>query len=228
MKLENCEVRPGVVLQVIDNYGRIKASCLGLFSEEDDPDLLPPMSQFLTPSATQFSQPHEGDNIWVWLFSDNPQELLYTFRGNMEKSNNDTLDDEHQDIEILMRRNTENGKIQVDYNTESGYTINNDGTNINIDNEDHDIHIRHKEGPSVMVSKDGISLGTDGKSKYSAVLGEELINVLNDIKDTFNTIKNAAAGSPYTTHIATAMTPAIAKLNNFNKIMSKIVSLDKE
>lgn len=43
MRWMNGEMRPGVVLEVVDNKGRIKASVPGLFSKEDQ-NCLPPIS----------------------------------------------------------------------------------------------------------------------------------------------------------------------------------------
>lgn len=229
MKLSECEVRPGVVLKVINSTGEIKASVVGIFSDEDDPDLLPPIIPFFLISPTSFSAPHEGDKIWVWSFRSNPQELFYTFRADIGENNinSSTLDNDYKDIEIGMKRSSEKGNIDVQYNDDDGYSITNSDSKFRIDNNEHDIHLEHAEGPAVSISKDGISLGKDGKSQYSAVCGEELINTLNDIKSVFEAIKQAAMGSPYTIAIGTAMTPALSKLQNFNNILSKIVTLEK-
>jgi hypothetical protein len=222
-----CDIRPGVILKVVDNYGTIKASAQGIFSEEDDPDLLPPITQFILPSSTSFSMPHEGDNVWVWHFEDNPQELLYTFRGNTQNLNGDELDNEYKDVEIQMKRKSDNGEIQVSYNDDDGYTVDNSGSQINIDNKDHEIHLKCKGGKEVSINKDGISLGKDGGSKYKAVCGEELIKSLDDIKNVLNAIKDAAMGNPYTMPIGTAMTPLLPKLNTFKKMLSNVVTLEK-
>jgi hypothetical protein len=227
MRMAMCDIRPGVILKVVDNYGTIKASAQGIFSEEDDPDLLPPITQFILPSSTSFSMPHEGDNVWVWHFEDNPQELLYTFRGNTQNLNGDELDNEYKDVEIQMKRKSDNGEIQVSYNDDDGYTVDNSGSQINIDNKDHEIHLKCKGGKEVSINKDGISLGKDGGSKYKAVCGEELIKSLDDIKNVLNAIKDAAMGNPYTMPIGTAMTPLLPKLNTFKKMLSNVVTLEK-
>ena len=222
-----CDIRPGVVLKVVDNYGTIKASAQGIFSEQDDPDLLPPITQFIIQSSTSFSMPHEGDNVWVWHFEDNPQELLYTFRSNTPNLNGEQLDNEYKDVEIQMKRKSDKGEVLVSYNDDDGYTVDNSGSQINIDNDKHEIHMKCKDGKEVSINKDGISLGVDGGSKYKAVCGEELISCLDDIKNILDAIKNAAMGNPYTTPIGTAMTPLLPKLNNFKKMLSNVVTLEK-
>jgi hypothetical protein len=227
MKMSMCDIRPGKILKVIDNYGTIKASAQGIFSEEDDPDLLPPITQFIIPSSTSFSMPHEGDAVWVWYFANNPQELLYTFRSNTPTQNGEILDNEYKDVEIQMKRKSDKGDIQVSYNDDDGYTINNSNSQINIDNENHDIHLKHTGGNGVSITDDGISLGKDGGSKYKAVCGEKLIDSLNDIKNVLNAIKDAAMGNPYTTPIGSAMTPLMPKLENFKQMLSDMVTLEK-
>ena len=79
MKLVNGEIRPGIVLEVLDEYGTIKGSCLGVFSDEDDPAMLPPIQQWPTSSGSSFNQPKVNDPIWVLFFNDNPQELFSLF-----------------------------------------------------------------------------------------------------------------------------------------------------
>lgn len=227
MRMAMCDIRPGVVLKVVDNYGTIKASAQGIFSEQDDPDLLPPITQFIIQSSTSFSMPHEGDNVWVWHFEDNPQELLYTFRSNTPNLNGEQLDNEYKDVEIQMKRKSDKGEVLVSYNDDDGYTVDNSGSQINIDNDKHEIHMKCKDGKEVSINKDGISLGVDGGSKYKAVCGEELISCLDDIKNILDAIKNAAMGNPYTTPIGTAMTPLLPKLNNFKKMLSNVVTLEK-
>lgn len=223
--MRDCEIRPGTVLKVIDNYGTVKASCVGLFAESDDPDLLPPIYQSFRPSLSQFSQPHEGDPIWVMIFNNNPQELIYMFRGDT-KSENPGLDNEYPDVEIQMRRTTGDADVEVGYNATEGYSIYNQGTSVNVDN-DGNVHIRHKNGTTISVTDSGISLGTDGGSSYKAVCGEDLIKILNSFKDVLSSIHESAVSSPYTTHIASGMIGPMAALTGFDNILSDKVSLDK-
>jgi len=225
MNMRECEIRPGKVLKVVDNYGTIKASCVGMFVESDDPDLLPPVYQLFRSSLSQFSQPHEGDPIWVLTFKDNPQELAYIFRGDV-RSENPGLKNEYSDVEIQMRRTTDGADVEVSYNDSDGYNIYNHGTSLNIDN-DGNIHICHKNGTTLSVTDSGISLGTDGESQYKAVCGEELVKLLNKFKEVLTSIKTAASSSPYTTTIANGMTGPLASLDGFDSILSGKVTLDK-
>ena len=66
MKLVNGILRPGEILEVLEN-GKIKASAPGLFTEEDK-DLNPPIMPFwelMGGHANTFSTPIVGDEIWL-------------------------------------------------------------------------------------------------------------------------------------------------------------------
>ena len=56
MRLVNGTIRPGTVLEVLEN-GLIKASAPGLFSYVDDPKMLPPiMPWFIGNNSNSFSK----------------------------------------------------------------------------------------------------------------------------------------------------------------------------
>ena len=84
MKLVNGILRPGEVLEVLEN-GKIKASAPGLFSEEDK-DLIPPVMPFwelIGSHANTFSTPTEGDEVWILNLTDNPLQLYWFRKDNL-------------------------------------------------------------------------------------------------------------------------------------------------
>ena len=88
MKLNKGTMRPGTVLEVLDN-GIIKASAPGLFSFVEDPALLPPiMPWFIGSNSNSFSKVNKYDEVWILNFSDNPQQL-YWFRKDPVTDNNE-------------------------------------------------------------------------------------------------------------------------------------------
>ena len=81
MKLINGILRPGNILEVLDN-GKIKASAPGLFSAEDPLELLPPIMPFyelMGGHANSYSTPIVGEECGVLNMQDNPLQL-YWFR----------------------------------------------------------------------------------------------------------------------------------------------------
>jgi len=230
MRLRFGELRPGKVLRVEDSYGTIKGSCLGIFSEEDDPDLLPPM--FPNPlgqtSRTSFCQPHEGDLIWVMSFSDNPWALYYTFQNSAPHHNSEVLDEDYEDIEILLRRkNTEDEDVIIQYNSTDGYIVKN-GKAVYQADQDGNLHMeRDGEHRTVEVNEDGISLGSSGKSDQPAVLGDKCEDTFKSIYKCLMQISSACKGNPYTSNIPPAIDNVLPEIRaNIEQIKSQHVTLD--
>ena len=73
-------LRPGTVVEVVDNYGTITATSPGLCSVNDDPSLLPPIIPFSQGPANSFSSVLK-DEI-VWIFHDNTNSQLFFRIGN--------------------------------------------------------------------------------------------------------------------------------------------------
>lgn len=188
MKLQNGEIRPGFVLKVVDDYGTVKASVTGVFSDEADPDTLPPVYPFMSLSRGTFSHPKENDPIWVFLFRDNPQELLYVRQADIGGQLSDTLDKSYEDVEVLMRTESGTGYAQVLFDTEEGLIVQNDDSSITIQ-KNGDITIsKNGSHRTIEINSDGISIGSAGKSAEPALLGDKTQDALNKLWDCINTI----------------------------------------
>jgi hypothetical protein len=230
MKLRNAEIRPGFVLQVVDDYGTIKASVVGLFSDEADPDTLPPVYPFMSLSRGTFSHPKENDPIWVLFTLDNPQELVYVRQANLPDQLSDTLDKSYEDVEVLMRTDSGTGYSQVLFDTEEGLIVQNDDSSIII-NKDGDITIsKNGSHRTIEINSDGISIGSPGKSAEPALLGDKTEDALNKLWKCINTgVMSLQSSCPYAA-------PAMAQVQAQNvlpaaksaimKIKSDNVTLD--
>lgn len=238
MRFEDCEMRPGKVLKVVDGYGTIKASCAGIFSDQDDVEKLPPVFQapFIKSSRHYFAAPQPDDLIWVIINWQNPQELFYCFRDDVNDNSNE-LDNGPRDIEVAMKRtdpaDRETTIFEVSYDTDNGYRISNGGENASIfgiDNtEDHNIHLEHSSGVGIHVERDAICLGSSGGSRYKAVCGEPLIDALKTLKQALKAIADACT-TPELVPIKTALTPCITQVDMAiadGKLLSNKVTLDK-
>ena len=238
MNFANCEMRPGKVLKVVDNYGVVKASCVGVFSEEDDVDKLPPVYQapFIKSSRHYFAAPQVDDLIWVIINKANPQELFYCFRDDYN-DNSSNLDNSHKDVEINMKRTDPDDRsktvFEVTYDTDDGYKVSNGGdkaSEFNVDNtDDHDMHLKHSSGIALSISKDKISLGTDGGSQYKAPLGEPMADALNAIYNALDAILQGCT-LPHTAPVKAALGAALPQVKmaiQKNKLLSNKVTLDK-
>ena len=226
MKLANGEIRPGVVLEVLDEYGTIKGSCLGVFSDDDDPALLPPIYQWPTQSGTCFNQPTVNDPIWVLFFKDNPQELFYFFQADIHNSSNHILGKKPKDAQILASRDAGIGKAQLYYTTDDGWKMSSNESRIQID-KDNNIELAKDdlEERTIKVDDEGVFLGDKDKSQ-PAVLGNELQDCLTKIYNALQALETGLLGNPYTSPAAAQFSPKLAPIyNSINKILSKTVSL---
>ena len=131
MKLSNAILRPGKVLEVVDTNGTIKVAAPGLFSDQDDPQLLPPVSPLLLFHSNQYSTPIVDDEVWILNFTDNTQQLYWFRKDNYIENNKDIQ--EETNVEVLCSRESGAGWATIYFSDDSGWYIKNDKTFIQLD-----------------------------------------------------------------------------------------------
>lgn len=194
MKLYNGIIRPGRVLQVLED-GKIKVSAPGLFSEQDSTDLLPPIYPWPGSQINSFSSVEFGDEVWVVNFSDNPIELFWFRKDNIKVNDKEILQEEN--VEILCNRETTNNEWATIYFSDNSGWVISKGKNIIQIRPDGSIKLSmdmpHR---TIDISSDSISLGTEGGSEYSAVRGENLLDVLNSLMSTLSMMSQTMKSIP--------------------------------
>ena len=229
MRLQNAEIRPGFVLQVVDNYGTVKASVTGVFSDEADPETLPPVYPFMSLSRGTFSHPKENDPIWVLISKDNPQELLYVRQADLSGQLADTLDKSYEDVEVLMRTESGTGYAQVLFDTEEGLIVQNDDSSVVINKEGNITISKNGSHRTIEINSDGISLGSEGKSAEPACLGDKTEDALNQLFLCIQTMATLLQSDPYASPTMTSFVSGPLLQNAKSailKIKSKHVTLD--
>ncbi|AFF28257.1 gp259 [Sphingomonas phage PAU] len=161
-------------------------------------------------------------------------------------------DEDYKSGRILLSENLDNfedsGIVEVSYRKETGLelqlreskvTIRKDGS-ISLYNKEYDKYIH--------LSNESISLGSDQKSAEPGTLGQTNVDMLNQLNDTINTLRDdlssflkdqakLALSNPRTAHLAkgyikcdatiTKLTSTFKKnSSDFEKTKSKIVTLD--
>ena len=223
MKLADCEIRPGTVLAVCNNYGTIKASCCGLFSPEDDIDLLPPVYPLIKTSNTSFCEPQIGDLIWVWINTTNPLELFYTFMGDAADNNSDILDAGGYDACNIISRDSSNNS-ELMWNDQEGWSMKHNGAGVQV-RPSGDVEVSN-DNSSVKVSENGIKLTTGGESQ-PAVLGNELKSTLQELISALQKVAAIAKTTPETIQIGISLESSLVGVaNKLSKILSTKISLD--
>lgn len=227
MNMLYCQIRPGKVLKVVNEYGYVKASCVGLFSMEDDPDLLPPVRPFMKASPSQFCKPNIGDALWIMCFGDNPQELYYFFQGDVQntigesmKTSSGDLDKYDKSYNMLMKCNSGTSDAQVSFSNEEGMLLKNDMAQMTVNKDDMSLTT---SSSSIDLDNTGVHLsGTE----HTVARGDIVSDYLSKIRDTLNNLANNLKSNQFTAAAGTALSAEIAaKLSSFNDVESPEVTV---
>lgn len=224
MKLMNAILRPGKVIEVIDEFGTIKVSAPGLFNEQEDPTKLPPVTPLLLFHSNQFSTPVVDDEVWVLNFTDNTQQL-YWFRKDNFKENNSNIQKE-QNVEVLCSRESGISWATIYFSDDSGWMIKNDQSFIQID-PDGNIKLKNPNSHRCIdINSNNISIGSEGESAHPAAYADKVGDLLWKIYMTFDSIKSNAEANPNTAPIAKAIIEKNNWSNEIPGIESKHVTID--
>ena len=229
MVLAAAQIRPGRVLKVEDEKGTIKAMCCGLFSEEDDPENLPPVYPFPLGCANTFSSPKEDDEIWVMFFSDNPMELFYIRKDNFPENLQDTLSQDYEDCEVLASRELASGMVQIYFTNGDGWIIRNVDSVIQMRKDGSILLDTGSDNRKIDICNNSISLGSEGGSEHTAGYGDEITTQFRNIGIILKGIADAAKATPFTAGIKMAIDSLMQSTNydeQCDKIESPHVTLD--
>lgn len=237
----NGEMRPGVVLEVIDNKGSIKASVPGLFSKEDK-EYLPPIVPWPSGgSLNSFSSPKILDEVWVIFFTDNPEQLFWLRKDSFSKSNGDYNKNSTKNIPgssggsfldqpgVQIMANIESGAdwATIYFDDGSGWIIKNQQAFIQLDQDGKILLSNGQPHGVIEINDDGISLGSADKSSHPAPLGDKVQEVFEQIIDLFKCIQVTASSSPYTMAISKIIEQKLPEFEEFPQyINSDYITLD--
>jgi hypothetical protein len=225
MKLINATIRPGTVLQVLDN-GDIKASAPGLFSFIDDIEKLPPiMSWNIGSNSNAFSKVKKYDEVWIMNFSDNPRQLYWFRKDNM--LDNDNIPMGETNVEVLCNRDVGGDWCTIYFSDGSGWVIGKGESIIQIRPDGSILLSNHMPNRSIDINTENISIGSQGKSAHPAACGDAVEKVLLKLCLLLHTTAISAMGNPHTAAIGSTLLSGIPKLaSTITEISSKHVTID--
>lgn len=198
MELSQGHIRPGRVLKVEDEKGIVKASCCGLFSDQDDPEKLPPIYQFPLGGANNFSLPKKDDELWVMFFDDNPMELFYIRKDNFPENLQEILSKKYKEVEVLASREMPAGMVQLYFTDGDGWIIRNVDSVIQM-RKDGSILLDTGSGHrKIDICDNSISLGSIGGSAHPAAYADKVENSFKILNNMLNAMAKAAKSTPYT------------------------------
>lgn len=224
MKLINATIRPGVIVQVLEN-GNIKASVPGLFSSQDDPELLPAITPFFIGSySNAYTQPTELDEVWIINFVDNPQQLYWFRKDNYIENNKEILQEEN--VEIICNRESGVGWATIYFSDGSGWVIKKDDSKFQIRSDGSLVMQMNWPNRTIDINSDGISLGLEGKSNHKAAYGDQLELFCEELLGLLKKVALSASMNPYTAKIGMDLNAGVPTLQNMiGKLTSSHVTL---
>lgn len=205
MVFSHAHMRPGRVLEVVDEKGIIKASVCGLFSDQDEPENIPPIYQFPLGGANNFSSPKKDDEVWVMFFDDNPLELFYIRKDNFPENLQEILGSKYKECEVLVSREMAAGMVQIYFTDGDGWIIRNIDSVINIRKDGSILLDAGSAHRKIDICDNSISLGSEGGSAHPAAYGDKVVKSLNIINNMLNAISSAGKMFPYTIGMSTAI-----------------------
>ncbi len=193
MKFINAEIRPGVIKEVVDTIGTIRADVYGLFTSEDAEEIghLPPIKPMtMLGNRGSFSTPRTDDKIWV-ISSNVDSRLLYyipyfdnelmtNLITNGESLESATGEDVPDVIEVLLNVDDDGQVVQILYNLDNVLIIKNNMSSIKMYGDDKKIEIYgDEEGESIVtIESDKVILG---KEDQAILNGDDASSLMKDI-----------------------------------------------
>lgn len=192
MKFINAEIRPGVIKEVVDTIGTIRADVYGLFTSENADEIghLPPIKPMtMLGNRGSFSSPRTDDKIWVissnvdsrllYYIPYHDNELMSNLISNGESLESATGEDVPDVIEVLLNVDDEGKPVQILYNNEDVLIIKNNASSIKLNGADNIIEICGEDGGSIIsIERDKVILGGDDQAILN---GDDTSTLLKDI-----------------------------------------------
>lgn len=229
MKLGECEVLPGVVIDVEDpkHIGRVKAMVPTWFdSDVMEKEALPWIWPCGMGGYQRFSKLENGRKIWVLHNKENDLEYWYwPMFEEIEQSK--PIIDQYDSTELLLcRGGGESGNIYIYYNDAEGIILKIGEVKINITN-DQEIHITDGTASFDIVGNQ-ITIGKQDNLQRT-VMGEDLQKALIDFAGK---IKNAGqkmtTSNPYVSpHGPDFVTAADELKSKLQDVLSDTVKISK-
>jgi len=228
MKLSECEVLPGIVIDVEDpkHIGRVKAMVPTWFDADVmEKDALPWIWPCGMGGYQRFSKLENGRKIWVLHNRENDLEYWY-WPMFEEIEQTKPLIDQYDSTELLLARGGgEAGDIFVYYNDTEGIILKIGETKINISNN-KEIHITDGTVSFDIVGSK-INIGKQDDLE-NAILGQTLQQVLTQLASDLDKSSVTLKGDPYCSDHGQSFMDAAKNLRDgLNKILSKTVFISK-
>lgn len=215
MKLLEAIIRPGQVLEVLEN-GKIKASAPGLFGFNDDPNKMPPIEHWAIGSnCNTFTQPKPYDNVWIMNFKDNPRQLYWFRKDRVTDSENLLETFKEENVEVLCNRNIGGDWATIYFSDGSGWIIGKGDSIIQIRPNGTILLDIDMPNRAIDICTEGVCLGAayNNGEFHPVAYGDKTQDALSSILAALKVIQQVAMVNPYTMAIGTALLPVLQPIS---------------
>jgi len=228
MKLDKCEVLPGVVIDVEDpkHIGRVKAMVPTWFDADVmQKDALPWIYPAGMGGYQRFSKLENGRKIWVLHNKENDLEYWY-WPMFEETDGTKQIVDPYDSTEVLLSRTCGEGSVYIYYNDSEGIVAKIGETKINITTT-NEIHITDSKS-NIKIVGGIITIGKEGDSGEMTVMGETLQKALIDLGQKITNLGTKMAGGQYICEVSgDVLTMGNEFTNKCQDILSQTVKVTK-
>lgn len=228
MTLDQYDLLPGVVQSTSDpEYkGRIKCIIPGIFETGTSTDNLPWVFPLGMSRYQSFSKMMKGSKVWVLRNRDNKFEYWYLpmFDYHSDVTKSYVSENYDNDPEVIICRDS-GGKVgMLTYDDTNGFKerLNEDYIHLAPDNK---IELKASDAKIIMEGSK-ITIGQDGDTYEPAVLGNTLVDILNDLQGAMGELKSACAADQHTMPLQTGFQKCLSILSRANTILCTNTSIN--
>lgn len=228
MKLKDVEMVVGTCISNDDpeKLGRIKVAAPGYFDRSIMAiDSIPWVYPLTMPGYQVCSTITEGGKVWLIDNKTNADEFWYI---PFYELNNDTKEALGNDVDtnIVFSRNSGGKLVQLYQNDNDGIVMKSGDTAVTVSHDGSCKMVSNDVG--VVIEGGTVYCGKKDEEKIQMVRGDTLTKIVNIIKDSFTSLKEACLESPYTEPLVPHFRKGIDDINeNINELLSDSCSLSK-
>ena len=228
MKLKDCELLPGIVINVDDpeKRGRIKASVPTLFDTSVmDEEALPWIELGISPGYQRFSKMECGAKVMVLRNTKNYLEYYYYPIPNINSDTQNNIGD-YSSSEVLMSRTSgPSGNVFVYYNDKEGLVLKYGELQVQLA-PSKEIHITDGTSSFAIVGGN-ITIGKEEQLEPS-VMGEKLKDLIQGLGGDLVTIGTSMSSMPFVSPIGQQFIQMGTDVQTkANEILSDTVKISK-
>lgn len=226
MKLADCEVLPGIVINVSDpeKRGRIKASVPTWFDTETmDEEALPWIEHGPSSGYQRFSKLENGTKVYVFRNLKNKKEFYYLPMLDFNDDTKSVIGD-YTSSEVLLSRTTgPSGSIFIYYNDKDGLVEKIGETSIQI-TPNKEVHISDGKS-SINLVGGNITIGRS-EDLQQAVLGEKLKDLIQSLGGELFSVGTEMSSMPFVSPLGEKFIKMGTEAQNkANEILSDTVKI---